>query len=58
MLFFDWLREEYDVQLTIAGFNKKHSSYLNGKLDNFNIPYIEYQVCVYDNSICSIKGVV
>lgn len=56
--FFDWLREEYDVQLTIAGFNKKHSSYLNGKLYNFNIPYIEYQVCVYDNSICSIKGVV
>lgn len=56
--FFDWLKEEYDIKVIVAGFQKNSPSYLQGNLlDVFNIPYVEYQVCVYDASIISIQNV-
>lgn len=58
-LFFDWLKTEYDIKIVIGGFYKNHKSkYLHYILpDSFCLPFIEYQVCVYDNSVLSIKNV-
>lgn len=53
--FFDWLKEEYGIKIIVAGFQKKSSSYLKGNLlSTLKIPYVEYQVCVYDESVITI----
>ncbi len=54
--FFDWLKDEYDVKVVIGGFHKQKDSYLDTTLpDEFHLPYIEYQVCVFDQSAINIK---
>jgi len=54
--FFDWLHSVYPVDVVIAGFNKPKKSktnYKNQICDDFMIPYIEYQLCVFSNELIS-----
>lgn len=61
--FFDWISNAYKIKVVIGSFSKYKSSYLKSNLPiKFQLPYIEYQVCVYDNSIIQVcnysKGVI
>lgn len=52
--FFDWLHSEYPIDIVIAGFIKmKKDNYdkISPLYYNFRIPYIEYQLCVFDTGL-------
>lgn len=54
--FFDWINKSHGKKIIIGGFQKNNCNYINNKLPTqFRLPYIEYQVCVYDNSIININ---
>ena len=53
--FFDWVHLNYGIDVFIAGFNKTKKRDLS---DKFKIPYIEYQMCVFDNNLITYKELV
>lgn len=52
-MFFDWVHSNYEIEIFIAGFDKTktNSRNSNSLKYNFKIPYIEYQMCVFDNRL-------
>lgn len=52
-MFFDWVHSQFEgIEIFIAGFekNKKHNN-ANDLKYQFKIPYVEYQMCVFDNDL-------
>lgn len=56
-MFFDWVHNNYEnINVFIAGFEKKKKHKNNNQLKGkFQIPYIEYQICVFDNNLIISK---
>lgn len=57
--FFDWLHAEFEcADVIIGGFQKKNPAYIQNSVPyEFHIPYVEYQVCVFENELIHVSDV-
>lgn len=57
--FFDWFKNAFDINVTIATFVKYNPEYVehcgDNSLKEIHLPYNEVQICVYDNSCINEK---
>lgn len=56
-MFFDWVYSEFeDIEIFIAGFEKrKECNNSNDLKYKLKVPYIEYQMCVFNNDLITEK---
>ena len=51
-MFFDWIHSNFVYDIFIAGFEKPQKPYGGDTLKyKFKIPYVEYQLCVFENEL-------